>query len=81
MTYEEHYAARIAEVHATLPETATLDERAKAIAPIGSNIVTSWGRKAWQKARKKYLGRYGYRGRGEQAALSPLEKMMARSPR
>jgi hypothetical protein len=60
MEWSDHARAVIQRVHATLPETATLKERKAAIDaayPFGPRRY--WPYKAWCKARRKYLERYG----------------------
>lgn len=50
---------RIAEIHATLPENATLKERKEALKnayPFGERKY--WPYKAWLKARCQYLSKY-----------------------
>ncbi len=49
----------IAEVHASLPPDATLDERKtalKAASPFGERSM--WPYKAWLKARREYLAKF-----------------------
>lgn len=51
--------ARIAEIHASLPETATLKQRKEALKngyPFGERSY--WPYKAWLKARRQYLSKY-----------------------
>lgn len=65
--------ATIARVHERLPPSATLDERQAAVDaayPFGGR--SHWPYKAWLKARKTYLARYGYGARP-----SPLEVFIA----
>lgn len=53
--------ATIQRVHAALPATATLQERKRAIDaayPFGERAM--WPYKAWLKARRSYLARFGY---------------------
>lgn len=55
--------ATIGKVHQSLPEDATLADRVKAVDeayPFGPR--SHWPYKAWLKARKAYLCRYGYKG-------------------
>ena len=64
----------------TVPEGATLAERTAIIdAAYPFDRRAMWPYKAWLKARRSYLAMYGYRGRGVQAHLSPMERAMARS--
>ena len=67
----------IREVHATLPATATLDERMKAVDeayPFGERAYSPY--KTWLKARRDYLCRYGYQPKNKQLLESPMERMM-----
>lgn len=60
MEWSKEARRLIGEVHATLPENATLDERKKAIReafPPGWRGA-SWPYKAWLKARKEYLRKF-----------------------
>jgi hypothetical protein len=71
----------IAEVDKSLPETATLAERKKALFdayPFGQREM--WPYKAWCKAQKAYLARFMTSDQKVPAHhLSPLERMMARA--
>lgn len=73
---------RIDRVHATLADNATLEERIKAIddnriADITGPYSPSWPKKMWQLERRLYLGRYGYKAKGQKP--TPIEKL-ARDP-
>ena len=72
----------IGEVHRILPEGIPLAERTAAVDaayPFGERAHHPY--KAWLKARREYLGRYGYRPKtGKQAGESPLERLMRRGP-
>ena len=75
--------ARINHVNDTLPEGATLAERIKAVDaayPFGERSY--WPHKAWLKARRAYLTRYGYVPRGHKLAseTGPLFAGWARDP-
>lgn len=70
----------IAEVHASLPEGATLADRTAAVDaayPFGERAYSPY--KTWLKARREYLCRYGYVPRGKPLVESPLERMMRRA--
>ncbi len=57
--WHERSWQRIAEIHAALPEKATLAERKEALKngyPFGERRHFPW--KAWCKARKQYLAKY-----------------------
>lgn len=70
----------IAEIDATLPKDASLEDRKRALHGQNPFGDTSWPTKCWQKERLIYLGKFGYRGRGKKAPhLSPLERMMHRA--
>lgn len=52
----------IAEVAATLPASATLQERRKALRAAGGYHYhggTSWGKKVWAKHSRAYLEKFG----------------------
>ncbi len=69
----------IAQVHAGLPESATLAERKAAIDaayPFGMRAYSPY--KTWLSARRQYLIRYGYKPRNTPPE-SPLERMMRRA--
>jgi len=80
-TWRERFAIIIQEIHNTLPEDATLDDRVKALRENKPHMViggTSWGEKAWQAARRDYLNRYGYVKRGlPKMGKTPLELAIA----
>lgn len=68
----------IARIDIDVPEGATLKERTAIIDaayPFGERRY--WPYKAWLKARREYLGRYGYRPR----PLTPIEFRLAEMPR
>lgn len=73
----------IQEVHRGLPETATLEERTKAVdAAYPFGLRQYWPYKAWLKARREYLHRYGYQSKGKPILPlyeSPMERMKRRS--
>lgn len=82
MTWSDGAWFTIDRVHQSLPEDATLEQRVKALkdAAWGFHGGTSWGQKVWQRARREYLAKYGYRPKtGKQAEalplLSPLDRM------
>lgn len=67
----------IREVHQSLPATATLAERMRAIDaayPFGERAYSPY--KTWLKARREYLYRYGYQSKGKPIHESPMERMM-----
>lgn len=69
----------IREVHMSLPETATLAERMKAVDaayPFGERAYSPY--KTWLKARREYLCRYGYQPKNKALIESPLERMIRR---
>lgn len=69
----------VGEVHATLPENATLAERKaalKAAYPFGERAM--WPYKAWCKAQREYLARHEPITPTNKH-LSPMERMMARA--
>lgn len=69
----------IQEVHLSLPETASLQERIKAVDDAYPfSIRKYWPYKAWLKARRDYLCRYGYQPKGKPLIESPLERMIRR---
>ncbi|NEU14704.1 hypothetical protein G3T14_21735 [Methylobacterium sp. BTF04] len=80
MTDWSHAARRaIQEAHSALPETATLAERQAAVDaayPFGMRAYAPY--KAWLKARRGYLCRYGYVPKGTALVESPMERMMRR---
>lgn len=76
-TWYERAESVIRAVEHRLPANTTLAERTKAIDEAGAQFGGSWPRKAWLRARRIYLGRYGYRGRGASAALLPIEAAAA----
>lgn len=79
--WEQMHAERIWEVHKTLPDDATLEDRIKALRKITpSSSDPSWSRKTWQRARLKYLTKFGYVSKHKKKLPeSPLERMMRRS--
>ena len=73
-TWRTRYEACINQLHATLPEDATLEDRMRALNKLRGELgvdCTSWGRKTWAKARRSYLAKYGYKKRGQKP--TPLE--------
>lgn len=61
MTWRERWAAKIQEVHETLPDDATLEDRINAIKHLAPHKYdASWAKKSWQAARRDYLVRYGH---------------------
>jgi hypothetical protein len=81
MTWEDHYRARIEAIHAGLPADATLDDRVRALAEQAPGKYSgSWLQKAWQKARRKYLARYGYQPRTK-PRVSGQEELFNQLPR
>lgn len=73
--------AAIARAHQTIPEGATLAERKAAIDaayPFGERGY--WPYKAWLKARRSYLVRYGYKPRTPERK-SPQQELFDRLPR
>jgi len=80
MGWSDAAKAAIQRAHQAMPEDVLLEERMKLIDaayPFGERSCFPY--KAWLKERRAYLGRYGYRGRGEKAHMSPLERMMAKA--
>ena len=72
----------ILEVHASLPDTATLDERKAAVDAAYPFGMRKWSPyKTWLRARREYLCKYGYVPKGKPLGLSPMEKMMRRAQR
>jgi len=70
----------IQEVHRSLPEGATLEERIKAVDaayPFGMRAYSPY--KTWLRWRREYLCRYGYIPKGKPLIESPLERMMRRA--
>lgn len=70
----------IQEVHQSLPEDATLNERMKAVDaayPFTERRYHPY--KVWLKARREYLCRYGYQPKGKPLVESPMERMMRRA--
>ncbi len=70
----------IQEVHMSLPESATLEERIKAVDaayPFGERAMHPY--KMWLKARREYLCRFGYQPKGKPLVESPMERMMRRA--
>lgn len=82
-TWEERYSSEIWNLHATLPETATLADRKRALKQLRNDLgvsVTSHGRKSWAKARLKYLARFGYVSPHKPSPQeTPLERMIRRA--
>ena len=79
MTWRDEAWEAINRVDQQLPAAATLAERTAAIDaayPFGARDWHPY--RQWLKARRSYLARYGYRGRGSAAAESPLERLMRR---
>lgn len=81
MTWREMWAEKIYEVHKTLPDDATLEDRIAAIKHLTpSQYDPSWAKKSWQAARRDYLKKYGYvSNHGKKVPESPMERMMRRS--
>lgn len=78
-TWADQAAATIAEVHKSLPETASLAERMKAVDeayPFGERKYSPY--KTWLRARRNYLARYGYQPKSKALVESPLERLMRR---
>lgn len=70
----------IAEVHRTLPETASLAERKVAIdAAYPFGFRSHFPYQAWLRARREYLCRYGYQPKGKPLVESPLERLIRRA--
>jgi hypothetical protein len=74
----------IAKLTEELPADASLGERKQALRPNNRPhefVVTSWGRKSWQRAQKDYLAQFGPKSDAQVPPkhLSPLERMMARA--
>lgn len=85
-TWREEAEAEIARLVADLPADATIAERKAALRPDNRPykfVVTSWGRKSWQRAQREYLAKFGPKSDAEIPArhLSPLERMMAKAGR
>lgn len=82
MTWAEIARARIEAVAATIPDTATLKARKALIDaayPFGERAY--WPYRAWCKARRKYLERYGLpplRQARDQLALFPRDPKTGR---
>ena len=80
MTWKDRAQDTINRVHHGLPAGVTLAERMAAVdAAYPFSERSNFPYKAWLAARRSYLARHGYRGRGAQAHLSPLERAMARA--
>lgn len=56
------------------PENMPLGQRIRGLDKNRPAIVTSTARKAWQRARREYLERFGYIKRG--TPESPMERML-----
>ena len=81
-TWADEAGQVIAEVHRTLPETASLAERKAAVDaayPFGRR--SHWPYKAWLRARREYLRQYGYAPKSKALIESPLERLMRRARR
>lgn len=83
-SWYEDAKAHIARLTATLPADASLGERKQALRPANRPhpfVVTSWGRKSWQRAQKEYLAQFGPKSDAQvrRTHLSPLERMMLRA--
>lgn len=79
MTWRDEAWAAIERVDGELAATTTLAQRMAAVDaayPFGARDWHPY--RQWLKARRTYLARYGYRGRGAAAAESPLERLMRR---
>lgn len=77
MEWSDAARRAIAQAHLTVPADATLTERKRIIDdayPFGERSM--WPYKAWLKARKAYLVKYGY---GPPLPLTALE-MLPRDP-
>ena len=78
--WSDRARATIAAVHASLPESASLDERKAAVDaayPFGERAYSPY--KTWLTQRRAYLSRYGYASPGKKLAESPLERLMRRA--
>ena len=74
--WAEEAARVIRQVHASLPQTATYDERRKALSaayPFGQRAYSPY--KTWLRHCRKYLAQYAPPGK---IPLSPLERAMAK---
>jgi hypothetical protein len=79
-TWREVARAAIHRVHLRLPEDGPLKDRIAAVDaayPFGAR--SHWPYRAWCKARREYLGRYGWKPRGQ--APTPMERFLAERPR
>jgi hypothetical protein len=87
MSWTDRSAEIIAQIHATLPADAPYADREKALRdgyPFSQR--RGWAYKAWLKARRAYLSKYGteaIRPKGDKQAnfdtlLSPLDRAKAK---
>lgn len=79
MTRYEYARQVISQVHAGLPDSCPLDERRKVVDasyPFGERAYSPY--KAWLRARREYLTRYGHQPRNTPHE-SPMERMMRRA--
>lgn len=77
MSWAERARHRIEQVHASLPETATFEERKKALLdayPFGERAYHPY--KMWLKEQRRYLSRYEPAKDTKRFPLSPLERML-----
>lgn len=60
MDWQRRATTFIADVHRSLPATATYDERRKALRAKSAEFAlgTSWGKKVWPKRCREYLRRF-----------------------
>jgi hypothetical protein len=80
--WRKEAAAVIREAHKTVPEGATLKERAAIIDaayPFGPRQYHPY--KMWLKERAEYLRAYGYRPKPRAIQETPLERLMRRGKR
>jgi hypothetical protein len=81
MSWYESSKAHIAEIHASLPTDATLEQRRKALQggyPFGQRQYFPY--KMWLKAQREYLTRYAPPDHdSKRFPLSPLERMIAKA--
>mgnify|MGYP000137187158 CR=1 FL=1 len=62
MDWQGEAAKLIAQVHAELPDSASLADRKKACREAGGwhfHGGTSWGKKVWAKHTRRYLEKFG----------------------
>lgn len=84
--WQKAAAETISSVHSSLPESADLAARKKALrdARPWEFSATSWGKKVWAKHSRKYLEKYGLpplHPAPDAPLLSPLDRQRERAMR